>query len=160
MPTVSFPRVASSEQRRDIGVRFVASNTDPDHATIAVFRQTNKAAFESPFLQVLLLACEAWLLRVGTVSIDGTRIDANASKIRSVRYDQAQGLHTKLARRLAQLTAQLTAEAEIADTADVDPQSLPAEITRREALKAKLHLACARLAAEARVQAAAERPGL
>ena len=156
MPTVSFPRVASSEQRRDIGVRFVASNTDPDHATIAVFRQTNKAAFESPFLQVLLLACEAWLPRVGTVSIDGTRIDANASKIRSVRYDQAQGLHTKLARRLAQLTAQ----AEIADTADVDPQSLPAEITRREALKAKLHVACARLAAEARVQAAAERPGL
>jgi transposase len=70
---------------RDIGVRFVAANTHPDHDTIAVFRQTNKAAFEAAFLEVLLLAREAGLLRVGTVSIDGTKIDANASKIRSAR---------------------------------------------------------------------------
>jgi transposase len=70
---------------RDIGVRFVAANTHPDHDTIAVFRQTDKAAFEAAFLEVLLLAREAGLLRVGTVSIDGTEIDANASKIRSAR---------------------------------------------------------------------------
>lgn len=139
---------------RDIGVRFVAANTHPDHDTIAVFRQTNKAAFEAAFLQVLLLAREAGLLRVGTVSIDGTKIDANASKLRSVRYDRAQELRTKLAADIAALTAQ----AEKADRADVDMQALPAEIARREALKAKLDAACARLEAEAREQAAAERP--
>jgi transposase len=139
---------------RDIGVRFVAANTHPDHATIAVFRQANKAAFEAAFLQVLLLAREAGLLRVGTVSIDATKIDANASKIRSVRYDRAQVLRAKLAADIASLTAQ----AETADAADVDPQSLPAEIARRETLKAKLDAACARLEAEAREQAAAERP--
>ncbi len=77
---------------RDSGVRFVAANLHPDHDTIAGFRRSNKAAFEAGFLQVLLLARESGLLRLGTVSIDGTKIDANASKIRSVRYDRAKEL--------------------------------------------------------------------
>lgn len=139
---------------RDIGVRFVAANSHPDHDTIATFRRSNKAAFEAAFLQVLLLAREMGLLRVGTVSIDGTKIDANASKIRSVRYDRAQALRSKLAADIAALSAQ----ADAADAQDVDPQALPAEIARRAALKAKLDAACARLQAEARDQAAAERP--
>ena len=58
---------------RDIAVRFVAANLHPDHDTIATFRRANKAAFEAAFLQVLLLAREAGLLRLGTVSIDGTK---------------------------------------------------------------------------------------
>ena len=89
---------------RDIAVRFVAANLHPDHDTIAVFRTTNKAAFEAAFLQILLLARETGLLRLGTVSIDGTKIDANASKIRSVRYDRARELRAKLAADIAQLT--------------------------------------------------------
>lgn len=139
---------------RDIGVRFVAANTHPDHDTIAVFRRTNKAAFEAAFLHVLLLARESGLLRVGTVSIDGTKIDANASKIRSVRYDRARELRAKLTADIACLTAQ----AEATDAQDVDSQALPAEITRREVLAAKLDAACARLEAEARDQAQAARP--
>jgi transposase len=140
---------------RDIGARYIAANTHPDHDTIAVFRRTNKAAFEAAFLQVLLLARESGLLRLGTVSIDGTKIDANASRIRSLRYDRAQALRDKLATDIAALTA----EAEAADSAqEADPQALPAEIARREALKAKLDAACARLEAEAKQQAEAERP--
>jgi transposase len=119
---------------RDIAVRFVAANLHPDHDTIAAFRRLNKAAFEAAFLQVLLLARESGLLRLGTVSIDGTKIDANASKIRSVRYDRAKQLRAKLAADIADLTAR----AETADAADHDPQALPAELARREALKAKL----------------------
>ena len=139
---------------RDIGARFIAANTHPDHDTIATFRRTNKAAFEAAFLEVLLLARESGMLRLGTVSIDGTKIDANASKIRSVRYDRAQALRDKLAADIAELTA----KAEAADAEDSDPQALPAEIARREALKAKLDAACARLEAEAKAQAEAERP--
>ena len=139
---------------RDIAVRFVAANLHPDHDTIAVFRRLNKAALEAAFLQVLLLARESGLLRLGTVSIDGTKIDANASKIRSVRYDRAKDLRAKLAADIAALTAQ----AEAADAADHDPQALPAELARREALKAKLDAACARLEAEARAEAEAARP--
>ncbi|MDQ2804054.1 MAG: IS1182 family transposase, partial [Pseudomonadota bacterium] len=139
---------------RDIGVRFVAANLHPDHDTIAVFRRNNKAAFEAAFLQVLLLARESGLLHLGTVSIDGTKIDANASKIRSVRYDRAQELRAKLAADIADLTA----KAEAADADDTDPQALPAELARREALKAKLDAACARLEAEAKAHAEAARP--
>jgi len=139
---------------RDIAVRFVAANLHPDHDTIATFRRTNKAALEAAFLHVLLLAREAGLLRLGTVSIDGTKIDANASKIRSVRYDRARDLRTKLAADIAQLTAQ----AEAADAEGQDPQALPAELARREALHAKLDAACGRLEAEARAEAEAARP--
>lgn len=139
---------------RDIAVRFVAANLHPDHDTIAVFRRTNKAAFEAAFLQILLLARETGLLRLGTVSIDGTKIDANASKIRSVRYDRARELRTKLAADIADLTAQ----AEAADAGGQDPQALPEELARREALKAKLDAACDRLEADARAQAEADRP--
>jgi hypothetical protein len=139
---------------RDIGARFIAANTHPDHDTIATFRRANKAAFEAAFLDVLLLARESGLLKLGTVSIDGTKIDANASKIRSVRYDRAQALRAKLAADIAALTAQ----AEAADAEDSDPQALPREIARREALKAKLDAACARLEAEAKARAEAERP--
>lgn len=140
---------------RDIGVRYVAANLHPDHDTIAAFRRANRAAFEAAFLQVLLLAKESGLLRLGTVAIDGTKLDANASKIRSVRYDRAKELRTKLAADIAELTAR----AEAADAeATPDPQALPAEIARREALKAKLDAACARLEEQARAEAEAARP--
>ena len=136
-------------------MRYVAANLHPDHDTIAAFRRANRAAFEAAFLQVLLLARESGLLRLGTVAIDGTKIDANASKIRSVRYDRAKDLRARLAADIAELTAR----AEAADAEDQpDPQALPAEIARREALKAKLDAACARLEEQARAEAEAARP--
>ncbi|RVU11472.1 transposase [Methylobacterium oryzihabitans] len=138
---------------RDIAVRFIAANQHPDHDTIATFRRTNAQAFEAAFLQVLLLARETGLLRLGTVSIDGTKIDANASKIRSVRYDRAVALRERLAADIAALTAQ----AEAAD-AEPDPQALPGELARRDVLKAKLDEACARLEAQAQAEADAARP--
>ena len=139
---------------RDVAVRFVAANLHPDHDTIAAFRAANKTALEAAFLQVLLVAREAGLLRLGTVSIDGTKIDANASKIRSVRYDRATELRAKLAADIAALTAR----AEAADVETTDPQSLPDELARRETLLAKLDAACARLAADAGAEAEAARP--
>jgi len=73
---------------RDIAVRFVAANLHPDHDAIAVFRRSNKAAIEAAFLHVLLLARASGLLRLGTVSMDAPKIDANASKICSLRYNR------------------------------------------------------------------------
>ena len=139
---------------RDLGVRFVTANTHPDHDTIATFRRQNRPAFEAAFLDILLIARQTGLLRVGTVSIDGTKIDANASKIRSVRYDRAKQLRAKLAADIAHLTTQ----AEAADAENHDPQALPGELARRETLKAKLDAACARMEAEARAEAEAARP--
>ena len=85
-------------------MRFVAANPHPDHDTIATFRRANKAAFEAAFLQVLVLARETGVRRLGKVSIDGTKIDANASKLRSLRYDRAQALRSKLATDIAALS--------------------------------------------------------
>jgi transposase len=139
----------------DVAVRFIAADTHPDHDTIATFRRENLEAFTIAFHQVLLLAGELGLLRLGMVSIDGTKIDANASKIRSVRYDRATALRKQLSDDIAVLTAQ----AEAVDREDAaDPQALPAEIARREVLKTKLDEACARLEAEAAARAKEEQP--
>jgi transposase len=140
---------------RDIGVRFVAANQQPDHDTIARFRRNNLVAFKAAFVQVLMLAKETGLLAVGAVSIDGTKIDASASKIKTVRYDRAKALRAKLAIDIAALTA----KAEAADTSDeIDPQALPAEIARREVLGAKLDAAVARLEADAKAEYDAQLP--
>src|ERR1700710_2547285 len=103
---------------RDLGIRFVTANTHPDHDTIAAFRRQNRPAFEAAFLDILLMARQTGLLRIGTGSIDGPQIAANASKIRSVRYDRAKDLRAKLAADIAALTAQ----AEVADGGDHDPK--------------------------------------
>lgn len=127
---------------RNVSVRFIAANDHPDHDTIAKFRRDNGPAFEAAFTQVLLLARELGLLKVGMVSVDGTKIDANASKIKSLRYDRICALREKLASDIAELVA----KAEAADDADTDDGlSLPEEITRREQLKAKLDAAAKRL---------------
>lgn len=131
---------------RNVSVRFIAANSHPDHDTIATFRRRNGAAFEGAFAQVLLLAGELGLLQVGTVSVDGTKIDANASKIKSIRYDRIQALRTKLVADIAELME----KAEAADHSDEeDGLSLPQEIARRETLKARLDAAAARLEEEA-----------
>lgn len=139
---------------RDIGIRFVAANLHPDHDTIATFRHENFAAISESFLQVLLLARELKLLRVGLVSVDGTKIDASASKHRSVRYDRAG----ELVRQLELEIAELMARADAADGSDEeDPQALPRAIARREALREKLDAARHRLEAQAKARAEAER---
>lgn len=139
---------------RDIGVRFVAANSHPDHDTIATFRRENFAAIAKCFLEVLLLARELNLLKVGVVSVDGTKIDANASKHRSVRYDRAGELVDQLKLEIAELMAR----AEAADgSEEADPQALPKEIGRREALRDRLDAARRRLEAQAKARAQAER---
>ena len=132
-----------------MAVRYISADRHPDHDTIATFRCENLAAFTSAFAQVLEMARELGLLKLGTVSIDGTKIEASASKIKSLRYDRAQALR----RQLSEDIADLTARAEAADEADL--QALPQEIARRETLKAKLDEACARLEAEALAKAEA-----
>ena len=129
---------------RDIGVRLVAANLQPDHDMIARFRRENFAAVSESFLQVLLLAKELKLLRVGLVSVDGSKFKANASKHRSVTYEHAGGLIGQLEGEIAALLSR----AEAADVAgEEDPQALPQEIARREALRDKLDAARRRLEA-------------
>ena len=138
---------------RDIGFRYLTANLHPDHDTIATFRRENLAGFSECFLQVLLMAKELKLLTVGTVSVDGTKLDANASKHRSIRYDRAKALTEQLQVDIDELVQQ----AEVADSDDAaDPQSLPKALARREALKAQLDDACKRLETQAKARAKQE----
>ena len=125
---------------RDIGVRYVAANCHPDHDTICTFRRNNFDAVTAAFLEVLLLAKELKLLRVGTVSVDGTKVDANANKRNSIRHDRAEELREQLRVEIKGLLDR--AERDDAD-AGSEPQGLPEELSRRETLKAKLDKACA-----------------
>lgn len=143
---------------RDIGVRFVAANSHPDHDTIATFRRANFAAVGESFLQVLLLAKELKLVKVGLVSVDGSKFEANASKHRSVTYERAGKLIGQLKLEIAELMARAEAadDGGAGDGAD-DPQALPKEIVRREALCDQLDAARRRLEAQAKARAEAER---
>ena len=135
---------------RDIGVRYVASNCHPDHDTICAFRRNKFEAVAKAFEQILLMAKELKLLRVGTVSVDGTKVDANANKRNNVRYDRAQALRSEI--------ETLLNRAEQEDSKDaVDPQALPGELSRRERLRERLDQACAELERRARAAAATER---
>ena len=81
-------------------------------------------------------------MKVGMVSVDGTKIDANASKIKSIRYDRIEVLRARLEADIAELMAQ----AQAADSVDIpDGLSLPDEIARCQNLKDKLDAAAKRL---------------
>jgi transposase len=138
---------------RDVAVRYLTADTHPDHDTLCAFRRNNLAAIAAAFVDVLELAQELRLLSLGTVSLDGTHIKANAAKDQNVTYQRAQELRTQL----RQDVQELLQRAEGADQPDRDPQQLPKELARREKLLEKMDLACARLEARAQARAAGER---
>jgi len=128
----------------NVAVRYITGQTHPDHDTICTFRRRNGEAITAAFKQVLKLAREMGVLRVGTVSVDGTHIKANASKHRSVRYDRAQELEQKLTADIEELLA----KAEAADNNEGEEGTrLPEEIAQRESLREKIREAQRRLEA-------------
>jgi len=138
---------------RDVAVRYLTGDTHPDHDTIAKFRRENFEAVGEAFLGVLQLAREMGVLKVGTVSIDGTHIRANASKDKNVRYDRAG----ELERQLESDVQRLLQEAERTDQReDDDGQSLPKEIARREKLRQKMQQAREQLERRAKQRAEAQ----
>lgn len=136
-----------------VAFRYVAANTHPDHDTLASFRRRFLPQLEKLFVQVLLLAREMKLLRLGTIALDGTKIKANACRHRALSYGHAERLE-------AQLTAEvkaLTARAEAADRqAAADGMDIPEEIARREQRLAAIAEAKAKIEARAKERFAAE----
>src|SRR5271169_276517 len=134
-----------------VAFRFIAANDHPDHDTIANFRRRFLKEIEALFVQVLLLAREMRMLKMGTVALDGTKIHANASR-HSALSDEHAG---KIEAQLKAEVAELLARAEAADKADVpDGMSIPEELARREKRLAKLAEARAKLETRAKERAA------
>ncbi len=85
--------------------RFIAGNQHPDHDTLATFRRTFLPELKDLFVQVLLLAQEAGVLKLGTISLDGTKIHADASKHNAVSYKRLLELETQLRAEIEELFA-------------------------------------------------------
>ena len=113
-----------------VAFRFIAANEHPDHDTIAHFRKRFLPQIESLFVEVLKLARTMGMLKMGTVALDGTKIQANASRHSALSYGHANKLEKQLKREVQQLLKL----AEQADAADLpDGMSIPEELERREA---------------------------
>jgi transposase len=117
-----------------VAFRFIAANAHPDHDTIAVFRKRFLPQLKALFVQILLIAQQTGVLKLGTVSLDGTKVKANASKHKALSYNHA----CKLEEQLKAEVAELLRQAEAADEADLpDGMNIPEELSRRtERLKA------------------------
>lgn len=112
-----------------VAFRFISANTHPDHDTIAAFRKRFLDQLKPLFVQILLLCHEMGLLKLGKVSLDGTKIKANASKHHALSWDYA----CKLEQQLQSEVDELMRLAEKADSEEIpDGMDIPEELSRRQ----------------------------
>lgn len=112
-----------------VAFRYIAADTHPDHDTIAAFRKRFLEQLKPLFLQILVLAREMGFLKLGKVSLDGTKIKANASKHSALSWDYAR----KLEQQLQAEVEELLRLAEKADAEKIpDGMDIPEELSRRQ----------------------------
>ena len=135
-------RVIEEASYYDVAVRYICAGVHPDHDTLCTFPRVNREAFEKFFVHVPEVAAQSGVMKkVGTVSVDGTKIHASASKHSAVSYQRAQQM-------LEQLESEVAALTEKAEQSDRSVQkdcafNLPDEIARRQDRKAKIEEAIA-----------------
>jgi transposase len=112
-----------------VAFRFIAANRHPDHDTIATFRKRFLKELSGLFVQILMIARQMNMLKLGSVSLDGSKVKANASKHKALSYEHACKLEVQLKSEVADLLKR----AESADKADIpDGMNVPEELQRRE----------------------------
>ena len=143
----------------DVGFRYLSGDQHPDHATIAEFRKRHLDALSGLFTQALLLCSEAGLVKLGHVSIDGTKIKANASKHKAMSYKHMNETEARLKQEIDTLLAaaeKTDAEEDAQYGKDRHGDELPAELQRRQSRLQKIGEAKAALEQEAKEMAAQE----
>lgn len=112
-----------------IAFRYICANTHPDHRTIAEFRKRFLGELEGLFTEILLIAQAMGLIKLGTVSLDGTKIKAHASKHKALSWEHANRLEAQLKGEVEELMRR----AEQADhEARPEQLDIPLELERRE----------------------------
>ncbi len=136
-------RKLARKLHEDVAFRVLAAGNYPAHRTICDFRAFHLKELSDLFVQVVKLARECGLVKLGTIAVDGTKIKANASRHKAMSYERMQKTELELK---AQIEA-LLAKAKAADQAERNEPELdiPAEITRREDRLAVIQAARARL---------------
>lgn len=112
-----------------VAFRFISANTHPAHDTIATFRKRFLQQLKPLFVEILMLASEMGLLKLGKVSLDGTKVKANASKHHALSWDYA----SKLEQQLKTEVDKLLRLAEQADSEEIpEGMDIPEELCRRQ----------------------------
>jgi transposase len=112
-----------------VAFRFITANTHPDHDTIARFRKRFKEELKNLFAQILTIAHEIGVLKLGRVSLDGTKVKANASKHKALSWQHACRLEEQIKAEVEMLLR----KAEEADKDNLpDGMSIPEELARRK----------------------------
>jgi len=146
----------------DVAYRVLSGNQRADHDTIADFRQRNLKVIAKLFVQVLQLCRKAGLVKLGNVTIDGTKVKANASKHKAMSYQRMCETEKRLqaeVKTLLDAAAKADAEEDNRFGKGKRGDELPDELARRESRLAKIRAAKAALEQEAKEkaeQAAAE----
>nr|WP_181374850.1 IS1182 family transposase [Polaromonas sp. H6N]AWD72233.1 transposase [Polaromonas sp. H6N] len=136
-------RKIARKLHEDVAFRVLAAENFPAHRTIREFRALHLSEFTELFVQVVRLAREMGLVKLGTIAVDGTKIKANASRHKAMSYARMQTTQAALKAQIAALLqkAANTDEAE-KNEPDLD---IPAELERRQARLAAIEAAKARL---------------
>ena len=144
----------------DVAFRYLASDDHPDHSVMAAFRKENLEPLRQLFGQVLRLCQRAGLVKLGHVALDGTKVQANASKHKAMSYGRMEETEKRLEEEVKELlaeAAQVDAEEDAKYGKGKRGEELPKELQRRESRLAKIREAKAALEKEAREEAAAEK---
>lgn len=143
----------------NLAFRALSADQHPDHDSLAAFRKRHLHALAGLFLQVLQLAQRAGLVKMGHVSLDGTKLKADASKHKAMSYDRMTDAEKKLQQEIDSLLkqAQNTDEAEETKHGKAKRgDRLPSELARRESRLKKIQEAKAALEQEAKERAEKE----
>ena len=137
-----------------IAFRYIASNEQPDHDSLCTFRKRFLREIEALFVQVLCIARQMKLLKLGRIALDGTKIHANASRHSALSYGHAQKIEAQLQAEVKELLAR-------AEAADQEPLpeglSIPEELSRREERLAAIRQAKEQIEARAAERDAQEK---
>lgn len=148
-------RVIARRLEEDVAFRVLGAGNFPAHRTIREFRQLHLAEFSGLFVQVVQLAREAGLVKLGRVGIDGTKVKANASKHKAMSYARMREEEARLKAEIGALLQQAEAQDKAEDArygADRRGDELPEELARREQRLQVIQAAKARLEARQREQ--------
>ena len=146
-------RQVARKLEEDVAFGLLAAGNFPQHRTLCAFRRRHVEDFQALFVEVVRLAQELGLAGLGKLSIDGTKVRANASKHKAMSYDRMQEEEKRLEGEIAALLQQADAVDGAEDAclgAEVRGDELPAELRRREERLAAIRAAKARLEAAAR----------
>jgi transposase len=144
---------------RNLAFLAIVGPDRPDFRTISLFRKTHLDAFTDVFVQVLRLARAAGLVRLGTIAVDGTKVQGNASRHKAMSYAYMTKEETRLRAEIEALLKQAQ-EGDAQDDATLGARrgdELPDELHRRQDRLAVIQEAKERLEAEAKAAADAER---